>query len=682
MEPLSVSLEELAQSFAGRPDLAGSWERVRSGAETFTLEERVILALTEARAHERAGRIPQAMETAQSALEAARSLGYAGGIAGGLTHCALVHYRLGHYAECAQLSAEALAVTDHHPEAVTALHLLGLCASETGNPAQAEEHFHRAADLSRQVNYPLGRALALHNLAALVYFPEGKFDLALTAAAESHQINAALGSPNWGYPMLKAGIYLQLGDREQTRSALDELARHVVPGSMFDGVHCYVSALLALGEDDLERAETLVKRARSIAEATGNPMLNVFVRAAASRYYRLRGEAPAACAWADDALALARRVGFRHLEGQMLIERALAAWQGGDAAAAEESLGCAAEMFTPLGAEYELARAAFFLAALYHQLARPEAGAAWLEAARRIRLGGYGFILEWERALAFPLMAAQARSPDPEARAAAEAMLDQLAKIAPLPLRVVGLGRFEVWQGRRRIPDREWARRRAGELFRFLLLRPHHTAAREAALDSLWPDQPPKAAQAQLHQATSALRRLLEPDLPEKFPSRYLCVEIDQIELRLPSGSRVDFEQFERAISPMTKGDGGRDGADSVSAALDLYGGELFPPDRYADWAAPRRERLAELHLRARLALAQHQLSAGDARAALAHCRAVLAADPWREDAVLAGMTACLALDDRPAALRLYRDLENALRDEFGIAPRADLRQLAESLRR
>ena len=43
----------------------------------------------------------------------------------------------------------------------------------------------------------------------------------------------------------------------------------------------------------------------------------------------------------------------------------------------------------------------------------------------------------------------------------------------------------------------------------------------------------------------SALRRALEPDLPDKFPSRYLKVHQGWISLRLSEDSWVDYKEFE-----------------------------------------------------------------------------------------------------------------------------------------
>jgi DNA-binding SARP family transcriptional activator len=329
------------------------------------------------------------------------------------------------------------------------------------------------------------------------------------------------------------------------------------------------------------------------------------------------------------------------------------------------------------GLMYERARITFFLASLAYQCQKPNAEMLWSDAAEQIVRGGYAFLLERERAQAYPLVAVYLRSAKQKTRMAAEHLLKALAKVAPLPLHISGLGGFRVSVGRAPMPDRHWQRRKAGELFRFLLLQPRHTANRELLIDCLWPDQSPDSLQSTFHQATSTLRRLLEPDLPDKFPSRYVIVEAERVCLDLPPGSTVDFEHFEQRLTAALA----NQSAETLEQVLALYTDDLFPTDRYADWAVATRERLAELYLRGLLLLAQLQLAAGYPYKAIAGCRRILERDPWREDAVLVGMQAHLALNDRPAALRLYHTLECLFRQELGLAPRSDLRQLADSLR-
>ena len=80
-------------------------------------------------------------------------------------------------------------------------------------------------------------------------------------------------------------------------------------------------------------------------------------------------------------------------------------------------------------------------------------------------------------------------------------------------------------------------------------------------------------------------------------------------------------------------------------------------------------ERLQQKAVLAGLAVAQQKLEAGDAQKSLAACRYTLTLEPWQEEAVLLGMKACMMLNDRAAAIRLYKKLERILREELDVAP-------------
>jgi DNA-binding SARP family transcriptional activator len=171
---------------------------------------------------------------------------------------------------------------------------------------------------------------------------------------------------------------------------------------------------------------------------------------------------------------------------------------------------------------------------------------------------------------------------------------------------------------------------------------------------------------------------VLEPDLPGKFPSRYLRVRDETIELLLPPGSVVDFERFESLATDCLRN--GDRSPQRVTDVLDLYAGELFPEDRYADWATPRRESIARLAVSAGVAAAEELLGSGDAIAGRDVSALALERDPLDEDAVRISMRASIALGDRIGALRLYRTYERQLAGDLGGVPSAELRELAESV--
>lgn len=87
-----------------------------------------------------------------------------------------------------------------------------------------------------------------------------------------------------------------------------------------------------------------------------------------------------------------------------------------------------------------------------------------------------------------------------------------------------------------------------------------------------------------------------------------------------------------------------------------------------------------QMHLRVLIIQAELDLNAHAYTAALDHCRHALTIEPWQEQVTLIAMKAYLALNDRPAALLLYRNLERTLREESGITPMPELRNLYQTL--
>jgi predicted ATPase len=104
---------------------------------------------------------------------------------------------------------------------------------------------------------------------------------------------------------------------------------------------------------------------------------------------------------------------------------------------------------------------------------------------------------------------------------------------------------------------------------KLLALAPGHRLHREQAMDVLWGDREPAAAANNLHQAIYVARRALGAGaLTFRQEMLELKAEVD-VDALMAAGSRAE--------------------------ALELYRGELLPENRYDDWAAERREELAEL---------------------------------------------------------------------------------------
>lgn len=618
---------------------------------------------------ERTGNIGEAFKYAEQALEIARSAGSKVSIVEAQVRVAFLHFRLGHYDRARKMAEEALAVDAPDSKShVDAWLVLGNCAAETDDLSAAEGFYLHAIDLSRQMGNSRAFKSGLHNLATGIYLPQGKFKLALAADQEVARLANEQSVPKlyWGALVTIAWIYWLIGQYAQSALTLEELFGHASPSSLEVGYGHWLWGNLAQERGDLEQVLPRFSQGRSIAEAIGEPGLGIMVRLGPSRYYREMGDSAAAWEWAEDALTMATRAGYRHLQGLALIERGLAAWKLNKTAAAEDDLLTAIKTFQPLNIQFDLTRAYLYLAALLSEQKRPDADQFWQQTVTNIQTNGYDFLLEKERAYFLPWIASGLDSPDPDRKKYSLALFERLQNTTPALLYVKTLGEFSVRVGNRIISKEALRQRRAGELLALLLSSPGFSLSAEQVIDTLCSEKELNMAVDFYHHAVSALRHLLEPELPgRRFPSRYLEIVEERIRLIVPPQSEVDALEFDRLIIQKDWG-----------KAIKLYQGEYLPNYRYAEWTIGLRQHYMDRFELALLSLAEEKLNSGSPAACLELAQRAILQNAWQEHAVALGMQAALQMDDRVTAVKLYQRLEKKLSHDLGVTPQSQLQLL------
>ncbi len=152
----------------------------------------------------------------------------------------------------------------------------------------------------------------------------------------------------------------------------------------------------------------------------------------------------------------------------------------------------------------------------------------------------------------------------------------------------------------------------------------------------------------------------------------YVRLEWNRVALDGPAGLRVDVDEFERAASVAQQS--GISAA--YTSALDLYGGELLPEDRYEDWPSARREALERRYLALLLELAELRESEGQPYAAIDALSRVVARESVHEEAHVALMRLYAQSGQRYLAVREYQRLRAALRRELDLEPTPAMTQL------
>jgi predicted ATPase/DNA-binding SARP family transcriptional activator len=243
-------------------------------------------------------------------------------------------------------------------------------------------------------------------------------------------------------------------------------------------------------------------------------------------------------------------------------------------------------------------------------------------------------------------------------------------------LRVRTLGAFAIWRGQQRIAVERWERQQSGVLFKMLLGAPGYRLTRDEIVERFWPEGTPKQSLANLRLVLYRLRRALADG--DGAP-RSIQYDGEVVAVALSPENAVDWldaEAFARAARGALAG---RDLA-ANRRALAMYTGDYLPADAYEEWALGRREELGRLRIAVLMHGAALCAASGETEEAENSLRAVLAADPCHEPAVLALMRLYAGAGRDGQALRTYRRFVEALHEDLALEPEAETRALAHTL--
>jgi DNA-binding SARP family transcriptional activator len=214
-------------------------------------------------------------------------------------------------------------------------------------------------------------------------------------------------------------------------------------------------------------------------------------------------------------------------------------------------------------------------------------------------------------------------------------------------------------------------------LLTILLLEAGRVVPADRLVDLLWDGRPPPKASAALHTKVAHLRRALEPGRAPRGGDSVIATAPPGYRL-VPDALELDSDRFESLLAEATRSAGTdeRRTVRLVGEALALWRGPAlgeFAGERFARPAAERLEGLragaAELRATALLAL-------GDVGRAVAELQPHVMAHPLREQA-RASLARALYLSGRQAdALTVLADGRRLLRDELGLDPSPELRDL------
>ncbi|MDX1575974.1 MAG: BTAD domain-containing putative transcriptional regulator [Kiloniellales bacterium] len=215
--------------------------------------------------------------------------------------------------------------------------------------------------------------------------------------------------------------------------------------------------------------------------------------------------------------------------------------------------------------------------------------------------------------------------------------------------------------------------RKAQALLAILALAPGVPQPREKLAALLWSDRGEAQARSSLRQALSELRKALAGADPPPLETTGEAVTL------AAHAVVVDVEVFGRLV------DGGE--RPSLESAVELYRGDFLdgfavPDPAFEDWLRDVRRQTRDRVVAAFTRLLELQRADGEADAALATARRLLALDPLQESAHRAIMRLHAERGERTLALKQYRACRELLQKELGVEPDRVTERLHEEIKR
>src|SRR5690606_5291415 len=110
-------------------------------------------------------------------------------------------------------------------------------------------------------------------------------------------------------------------------------------------------------------------------------------------------------------------------------------------------------------------------------------------------------------------------------------------------------GTLRGTRGELAVTESDWHTRQARQLLKILITGRPRPVSTDLLIEILWPNSTPHAAATTLRSAINALRNVLEPDRPNRAPSRYIVTQAPGYTFHLTPDIWLDVEEFERKLN-------------------------------------------------------------------------------------------------------------------------------------
>ena len=224
----------------------------------------------------------------------------------------------------------------------------------------------------------------------------------------------------------------------------------------------------------------------------------------------------------------------------------------------------------------------------------------------------------------------------------------------------------------------EWKYKAVRNLFQYLVTNKNRHLHRDVIIETFWPGVSIDKGLANLYNAISTLRKILEPGIYSKTSIIRLENEYCWLEWRSDYQYDVDdFLGYYRAGKIKEKDD--RSGCfKSFERAQQIYSGDFLGEERYLDWVEQERKRLRDIFMEILAKCATFHIERKDYANAINFHHRILELDPCIEESHRELMLCYWKLNDKKKAIEQYRSCEALLNKQLGFKPSSETTRLFE----
>jgi DNA-binding SARP family transcriptional activator len=250
----------------------------------------------------------------------------------------------------------------------------------------------------------------------------------------------------------------------------------------------------------------------------------------------------------------------------------------------------------------------------------------------------------------------------------------QITAARGMELRI--LGELEIQDREVRRGPGDLGGRKPKQVLELLAAAGGRPVGKEALIEQLWGDAPPRRPVAALENHVWVLRRHLAG------PSGVRPIVASPGSYRLAIERVVlDLARFDALVRSAAV-NGPAESSRALREALALVRGEVFADEPYAEWALAIRETYRAKIEDARVTLVEVALTGQDVGTAIEQASTVLRQDPLSERASRLLMHAYRQRGDRDRALAVFETLRRRLRTELGVEPLPETLAAFDAVRR